>query len=154
MRAEALFHTGIVVEDVEATKRWLTGTAGYRWCDPMVGEHEVETADGPRTVAFDFAYSMSEPRLEIIRAQPGTIWQPTGSGLHHLGYWSDDVGQDLATLTVAGLAVEACGRDPSGSLVWAYCKGSAGPRIELVTRALEPILTRLFATGRLGRDQP
>ena len=39
------------------------------------------------------AYSKSEPRLEIIQSIPGTVWEPADSGVHHIGYWSDDVGQ-------------------------------------------------------------
>jgi len=102
MKAEDLYHTGIVVEDVDVTMRWLTETAGYRWCDTFVGEQEVELADGIRTVPLHFAYSVTEPRLEVLAAQPGTVWEVTESGLHHLGFWSDDVEKDVAELEAHG----------------------------------------------------
>jgi hypothetical protein len=149
MKSENQYHTGIVVDDVDATLQWLTDVAGYKWCDKLIGEHDVETPEGNRTIPFHFAYSMSEPRLEIIATQPGTLWEPTDSGLHHLGFWSDDVEQDIVTLTATGMAVEVKGRDPFGTLLWAYCKGPSGPRIELVSRSLEPILSQLFANGSL-----
>jgi hypothetical protein len=145
VKAEDHYHTGIVVDDVAATVLWLSETAGYRWCEPLVGEHVVELAGGERTVPYHFVYSVTEPRLEIIAAQPGTLWQPGGSGIHHLGYWSADMDRDVAALVAAGLTVEAAGRAASGSLTWAYCQGPSGPRIELVTRSLEPVLARLWS---------
>jgi catechol 2,3-dioxygenase-like lactoylglutathione lyase family enzyme len=145
VKAEDHYHTGIVVEDVAATLEWLSETAGYHWCEPLAGEHVVELAGGERTVPYHFVYSVTEPRLEIIAAQPGTLWQPADSGIHHLGYWSSDMDEDIAALGAAGLPVEAAGRNPDGSLTWAYCRGSAGPRIELVTRSLEPLLSRLWS---------
>jgi hypothetical protein len=127
--------------------RWLTDVAGDRWCDKFVGEQVVEMFDGVRTIALEFAYSMSEPRIEIVAARSGTLWEATG--VHHLGYWSDDVDHDVALLAAAGMAVEAKGRDPFGTVLWAYCNGPSGTRIELVSRSLEPILSELFAKGRL-----
>src|SRR5262245_31904179 len=119
MKAEALYHTGIVVEDVAATLEWLSETAGYRWCQPLSGEHVVELDGGERTVRYHFVYSISEPRLEIVAAQPGTLWQPADSGIHHLGYWSSDMERDIAALGAAGLPLEAAGRNPDdGSLTW------------------------------------
>ncbi len=69
--------------------------------------------------------------------------------MHHLGYWSDDVESDLATLEATGMGyeVKAFNPDGSGTLLWAYCKGPAGPRIELVSRAMEPFIAYWFATA-------
>ena len=55
---------------------------------------DVDAAEPSGDVELDlrFAYSATEPRLEIIRSVPGSLWVPApGSGIHHLGYWSDDV---------------------------------------------------------------
>jgi hypothetical protein len=144
VQAEDLYHTGIVVEDVGATLAWLSETAGYRWCSPLSGDHVVELDGGERTVPYHFVYSLTEPRLEIIAAQPGTLWQPADSGIHHLGYWSSDMDGDIAALGAAGLPLEAAGRNPDGSRSWAYCRGATGPRVELVNRSLEPLLSRLW----------
>jgi catechol 2,3-dioxygenase-like lactoylglutathione lyase family enzyme len=149
MRPEDLFHTGIVVDDLAATRRWLTDVAGYGWCDEYAGDQVVETPGGELTVPIRFAYSMTEPRLELIAAVPGTVWAPSGAGVHHLGYWSDDVDGDIATLAAAGVAVEVRARMPDGSSRFAYCRAEGGPRIELVTRALAPVMAAWFATGHL-----
>ena len=148
MKAEDLYHVGIVVHDFDATLALLAETAGYRWCDEYSGDQLVQTPSGEITVPMRFAYSLTEPRLEILQAVPGTIWTPSDSGVHHLGYWSDDVSADVAALAAKGMPAEATASVPDGSALWAYCKGASGPRIELVSRTLEPILREWFATGR------
>jgi hypothetical protein len=35
-----------------------------------------------------------------------------------------------------------------GTTLWAYCKAEAGPRVELVNRLIEPVMSEWFATGR------
>ena len=148
MKPEDLYHTGIVVEDLDAARRWLTDVAGYRWCEEYAGDVAVETVGGEVEVPIRFAYSMSEPRLELVQAVPGTVWMPTSSGIHHLGYWSDDVERDLATLAAHGMHVEVRALAGPARTQWAYCKGPGRPRIELVDRGLEPMLSAWFATGR------
>lgn len=148
MKPEDLYHTGIVVEDFDGALRWFTKVAGYRWCDELALDQTVWTPAGDQTVPIRFAYSMSTPRLEVLQAVPGTVWMPSNSGIHHLGYWSDDVDADVEVLAGAGLAVEVKAPIPGGSSLWAYCRGDSGPRVELVSRSLEPMMAKWFATGR------
>ncbi len=147
MKPEDLYHTGIVVDDFVGALRWFTDVAGYRWCDELALEQTVWTPQGDRTVPIRFAYSMSTPRLEVLQAVPGTVWMPSNSGIHHLGYWSDDVDADMEMLVGEGLEVEVGAPVPGGSWLWAYCRASTGPRVELVSRALEPMMAEWFATG-------
>jgi len=149
MKPADLYHSGIVVDDVEATMRWLTETAGYRWCDPYAGDQLIETPAGERTLPFHIAYTMDEPRLELLATVPGTCWVPSTSGIHHLGYWSDDVDRDVETLVATGLDVEAKAPLPDGSTLWAYCKADGGTRVEVVSSLIRPIMTQWFATGRM-----
>ena len=110
-------------------------------------EQPVHLPTGDVTVPFRFRYSCQAPRLEVIQAQPGTLWTPAvGSGIHHVGYWSDDILADGAALESAGYPLEAAGGDGQGNRTWAYHLGSSGPRIELITRALEPMMATLWAT--------
>jgi hypothetical protein len=150
MKASDLYHAGIVVDDFDATLALLAETAGYRWCEEYRGDQLVQTPSGEVTVAMRFTYSMDEPRLEILQAVPGTVWTPSDSGVHHLGYWSDDVSADAALLAARGMAIEVTAPAPDGSTLWAYCKGPAGPRIELVSRALEPLMREWLTTGRMA----
>lgn len=142
------YHIGIVVDDLDATLTRLTEVAGYRWCEQYAGDQVVETPGGEITIPLRFAYSMDEPRLEVIQSVPGTLWQPADSGIHHLGYWSDDVARDVATLEANTYALEATAMLDDTAL-WAYCKAPTGPRIELVSRIIEPFLRDWFVTGRM-----
>jgi len=106
----------------------------------------VHVSTGEITVRFRFRYSRSTPHLEVIQAQPGTLWTRVArSGLHHLGYWSDDLAADGAALERSGYTFEAAGVDHDDNRAWSYHGSPTGPRIELVTRSLEPLLTRLWS---------
>ena len=147
VRPEHHFHVGIVVDDLDAALAQLTELFGYRWCDQVAAPSPVALPGGEIVVDFRFAYSMDAPRLEVIQAVPGTLWTPVAdSGVHHLGYWSDDVDGDSAVLERRGLAREAAGVQPDGSATWAYHRGASGPRIELVSTVLRPLMERWWAT--------
>jgi len=150
MKPEDLYHTGLVVDDIEATMRLFTDVAGYEWCDQFAGEQVVQLPGGERTLMMRGVYSLSEPRLELVGTIPDTLWQPTNAGVHHLGYWSDEVDRDVATLVANGVQLEARSLLPDGSSLWAYCRAASGPRIEFVSRVLEPVMSEWWATGRTG----
>jgi hypothetical protein len=147
MKAEDLYHTGIVVDDVDSALQWLTEMAGYQWCHPIAIEQTVTTPRGQVAIPLRIVYSQSEPRLEIIQAIPDTVWSADTSGIHHLGYWSDDVEADVGLLCAGGMRVEVTSDAPDGLPLWAYCKGPTGPRIELVSRSMQPPMEQWFATG-------
>jgi hypothetical protein len=93
-------------------------------------------------VTLKFTYSCPPaPQVEIIREVPGTIYTPEpGSGIHHLGYWADDVTAASAALEAAGAPLEAAGPGPDGRLVWAYHRPEGGPRYELVDSMAKPMM--------------
>ena len=91
----------------------LTKVAGYTRTDIVSVDQDAVTP----------VYSGADPRLELLQTVPGTVWTPADSGVHHIGYWSDDVESDLATLE------------------------SGGPRIELVSRNMEPFIAYWWATA-------
>jgi len=150
MQPEDLYHTGLVVDDIEATMRWFTDVAGYEWCDQFAGEQVVQLPGSERTLTMRGVYSLSEPRLELVGTISDTLWEPSNAGVHHLGYWSDEVDRDVATLVANGVQLEARSLMPDGSSLWAYCRAASGPRIEFVSRVLEPIMSEWWATGRMG----
>jgi hypothetical protein len=148
LRGTDQFHAGIVVEDFEAALADLSELFGYVWCEPISVSTPVVLPTGDLTLHLTFTYSMTSPRLEVIRCVPGTLWTPVvGSGIHHLGYWSDDVAADSSRLVERGYAAEATGVRPDGLAGWAYHRGPAGPRIEIVSRQLQPALEQYWVTG-------
>ena len=86
--------------------------------------------------------------MELIRSVAGTPWvAAAGSGIHHAGYWSDDVAADDRLLVARGYAEEAKGVGPDGTAIWSYHRSVRGPRIELVSRQLEAGLQSYWASG-------
>ncbi|NEB02794.1 VOC family protein [Streptomyces sp. SID13726] len=150
MKPSDQFHAGIVVDDLAAAAAELTALFGYEWCAEMGGSTRVRLPEGDAVLDLRSVYSKSTPRVELVRSVPGTLWQPADSGVHHLGYWSDDVAADSAELAGRGHELEAQGRRPDGTPYWAFHRAAGGARVELVTRELQPVLERYWATG--GRN--
>jgi len=94
---------------------WLTKLAGYTWTDVVEVEQVAQTPAGEVTIPMKMVYSGADPRLELLQTVPGTVWAPADSGVHHIGYWSDDVESDLAALQAAGMDLEVKSYNPDGS---------------------------------------
>jgi catechol 2,3-dioxygenase-like lactoylglutathione lyase family enzyme len=148
VKAADLFHIGIVAEDPEAAAATLSSVLGYEWTPLMGGPIEVALPTGETVVDIRCAYSTTTPRMEVIRAIPGTLWEPTpGAGVHHVGYWSDDVAADAAALEAEGYEREAARNGPDGGLFFTFHRSPTGFRVELVTRAAQPAMEGAFAAG-------
>jgi hypothetical protein len=148
MKAADHFHVGIVVNDLDAALADFAALFGHEWCPKLSVSTPVVLPDGEATLDLVFTYSRTEPRVEVIQSMPGTLWMPSeGSGIHHLGYWSDDVAADAALLTARGYAAEATGARPDGTAVWTYHRSASGPRIEIVSRDIAAGLEQYWASG-------
>jgi hypothetical protein len=133
------FHLGIVTADPQGTMVALTEALGYQWGAWVGSVMTVALPGGAKEVELTCVFSVTEPRLELVRAVPDTLWEPVaGAGIHHLGYWSDDVAGDVAALTEHGWEVEATRPFPDGGLFFAFLAGAKGFRIELVNRRIQP----------------
>ena len=152
MKPADQFHVGMVVDDLEEASAELSAMFGYQWCEPIGAPARVRLPTGDTVLDLNSTYSMSTPRVELVQSVPGTLWQPADSGVHHLGYWSDDVAADSAELVRRGHAAEALGTRPDGTPYWAFHHSRTGPRIELVSRALQPLLEQYWATGVVRRE--
>jgi hypothetical protein len=148
LRPDDQYHVGIVADDPAATMARLTRLLGYQWCDQLGATVTVGLPGGDVTVEMRCWYSRTTPRLEVVQAHPGTVWTRADSGLHHVGYWVDDVAATISALEADGYAFEAAGKLPDGAPYWAYLTSTgAGPRLEIVSRQLRPMMERYFATG-------
>lgn len=145
MRPSDLFHVGVVVDDAPGTRAWLSETAGFEWGDEVDVTLPVRLAGGEQEVRFQFAYSKDAPHLEVIQAVWGSPWEPVaGSGIHHLGHWSEDVADDVAVLVAAGWELEAIA-GPEDAPMFAYLRPPAGPRIELVPASNKLVMAALWS---------
>ena len=153
MRAEDQFHVGVVVADFETALAGLSDLFGYQWCDELGGPTQVQLPAGEALLNFRCAYSRTSPRLEIVARIPGTLWEPTaGSGIHHVGYWSDDVAADSAALERRGYQAEATRDGPDGVPFFAFYRSATGFRVELVSRIAQPALERSWSAPTGGNN--
>jgi hypothetical protein len=142
LRPEDLYHTGIVVPDIDAEMARLSALAGYRWITPMSYTLPFRTAAGTREYTSTFVYSLQSPHLELIQEVPGSPWVAApGNSTHHLGYFTDNLAETAEALKRNGFTFEATA-DVSGSgsdlSLFAYYVDAFGARIEIVDRALFP----------------
>lgn len=153
IKATDLYHTGIVVKDLEASMAQLTDLMGYSWLSPVEYPVPVWSAEGgDATVVLAMVYSIDEPRLELIREVPGTIWTAkAGNPIHHIGYFVDDFDSASKSLTDQGCPLEiagsANGEHPSG---FAYHTCLDGLRVEVVPRGVIEAMEAMSA----GLDVP
>jgi catechol 2,3-dioxygenase-like lactoylglutathione lyase family enzyme len=144
-----LYHTGIVVADLDAAATEFEDLLGVRWAIPKQESLQLWTRDGVITAPFRYTYSRSEhgaPLIELIEAGPGTPWWP-GEGvrarLHHLGFWADPLSATAARLEASGAQVEVAVRGRRGRpTAFTYQKLLHGPLVELVDGRLRPDVQR------------
>ena len=139
-----LYHTGIVVHDLERAKAELSEQLGIAWGTQGESEQPVVLDSGPASLRFGFAYSAQGPhRIELVQAIPGTLWEvPRPGSAHHLGYWSDDVPAMSAVLAARGLplAARVGTGQPDGPVPIVMHRAPSGLYVELVDRWLREML--------------
>lgn len=140
------YHVGIVVDDVDAAMETYGQLFGMQWGHRMAATLAVELDGVRRDLPMDAVYSRSGPvRVELVKAQPGTIWA-TGSGTHHIGFWCDDVVATGDQLAAAGYPMAAAlFPDPNGPYAIAMHRGPQGLYVEIVSSFLRPFMEPLWA---------
>ena len=80
-------------------------------------------------------YSTGTPCLELILEVPGSVWvRNESSNLHHIGFWSDSLGDQSGAFSAAGCPLQLCGRaGGTAPTSFAYHRDNdLGIRMELV----------------------
>lgn len=142
LRHADLWHTGIVVDDLEAAKETLGAQLDVTWYSGGA-EVRVITDEGATTVNTSYALSKEGPHhVELGQAIPGTLWTAPAPGhAHHVGYWVDDVAgvsDELIRLGSRRLACIALADDAPP--MCAYHQTATGLVVEVVTRKMKPML--------------
>jgi hypothetical protein len=138
-----MYHVGIVVPDLEDGQAHFADLFGVRWAPIVEAPMAVRAADGSvTTVDLRLVYSVDAPHLELIQAVPGSIWVLNPhSNIHHIGFWSHDLGGDRSRLHGTGCPVEVMGDSGSTDpLVWTYHRDRLGVRVELVDEVVRPLM--------------
>ena len=144
LRPEDLYHTGIVVPDLDAAMARLTALTGYRWITPLSYTLPFRTAAGSRELTSTIVYSVQGPHLELVQEVPGSPWTAApGNSVHHLGYFTDNLAETGRMLERNGFSFEMTAdvAQPSAEsdlALFAYYVDAFGTRIEIVDRVLFP----------------
>ncbi|HEY8339518.1 MAG TPA: VOC family protein [Egibacteraceae bacterium] len=142
-----VFHTGYVVDDIEAAMAELGDALSLRWARLQQREMRLRTPEGPLTVELRYTYSAGDrpPHVELLERVPGTLWErSTGPGqLHHLGLWSEDLAEESAALARRGAPLQVTFDDPDGGVHgFAYHRMPSGALVELVDAGARPAMER------------
>ena len=137
-----LFHTGIVVDDLDAAKEEFGRLLGVTWLEGG-GKVSMQAAGGEAPIVTKYAICAEGPHhVELVQSVPGTLYTSSGAHrAHHLGYWVDDVPAASQALVRAGLTDVVLisfggGRPP----ITAYHEAGDGFWIELVARSMKRLL--------------
>jgi hypothetical protein len=139
-----MYHTGIVVKDVDAAMAEYSDIMGVSF--GLQGEQEMPVwmPSGARTMNFRFAYTAEGPhRLELVRETPGTLWTMPGVGhAHHLGYWCDDVPAATAELVQRGvpIAAKVGVSDPDEDAAIVLFQAKSGIYLELISSEMRSVM--------------
>lgn len=141
LHSRDLYHLAWVVPNLEEAMQTF-GSVGLRWAKPVIRTVNMQTpTSDPTQVSILVTYSIDDPmHVELIEHCPNSPWQKESLGVpHHLGWWSDNLRNDIATLVAEGHELQAwmVGDDGKPSR-FAYLINSQGLRVELVDRAAQP----------------
>ena len=150
---EGFYHWGIVATDFDAMCDELGAVCGLTWAKVVRRRFSVLEPDGVKEVDFRLTYSLQgPPHYEVLEASEGTVWDPsTAGGLHHLGFWSQDLTADADRLTAAGYPVRVTADTPDGRPAgFTYHRLAGGLLLELVDIARK----EAYDTWMAGGDFP
>lgn len=132
---EGLFHIGIIVPDMSRGMADIARRFGCEFPDPRQANVTVRYRGVESQVPVKFAYSMQgPPYIELIESVPGTVWEaPSGSRIHHLGVFCNNLEEEIAKLEKEGFHYEAASLGPDKSLQGAqYINSETLVRLELI----------------------
>jgi catechol 2,3-dioxygenase-like lactoylglutathione lyase family enzyme len=127
---------------------------GLTWASPMRRQQPLWLpGTGQTEVELAFTYSCEGPcHLELLEGAPGSIWASGDApGVHHLGYWVDDVGAVSETLVAQGWTLEAASQAPEhGYGTFSYVRSPSGVLVEPVSVLAKPRFEKWWAGEPLG----
>ena len=148
------FHSGIVVADVEEAMAEISAATGMTWHSLQALDLDLLVDGKVVSTTVRFTYSVEGPvQLELADGPPGSFWDADlYGGLNHLGYWTENLPDDIESLQAGGCELIYGGAGEGGSLEgFAFLvPPAAGLRIELIDVAMRPAFDRWFAGGDFG----
>ncbi len=150
---QQFFHVGIRVADLETGMSELGASAGVTWASVQDRAMTVWVpGDGTVTLQLALTYSVEGPvHLELMSGPAGSIWDGSEQpGIHHFGYWADDVGAETERLMAQGWTLELAASPPdAGYGRFTYLRSPSGVLVEPVATSSKPRFERWWAGGSL-----
>ncbi|HEX3613222.1 MAG TPA: VOC family protein [Sporichthyaceae bacterium] len=114
-----MFHTGVIVDDLEVASQLWTAAFGFHWAPPKTAATPMRCPAGvvPREVRF--TYSLEGPHhVELLeQVDPGPyLHLSTDRHIHHVGYYTDDLRGQSARLEQLGFPAELSGVGADGGV--------------------------------------
>jgi len=149
-----VFHTGVLVPDLDAAIEFYSRTLGLRFAEPFTLEgFPVWTPEqGLKTITNRFTISCDGPvRLELQQGEAGSFFDAALSRGDHVGLWVDDVAGTVDELLAQGWSVVAAQAGPEDRWgPFAYLMpASGGMVVELASSALRQAFERWWQGGAL-----
>jgi len=145
---QRVFHTGLLVHDLEEGMAQYGEALNLEWAKPFTFEALPlwTPGTGLQHLRLEVTYSTRGPQhLEIMIGPKGSFYDPDlGIGFHHVGYWVDDVREEVQGMQHKGWSVVAAGDVPEegwGTFVYLTPPGG-GLVVEFVSTSLMPALNR------------
>ena len=145
-----LFHTGIVVPDLERAMSRFEDAFGFQFLEPR---HNPGTARVDAGVfAAETLLTMSTNdghRIELIQQLDAPAYENLPTRTHHLGFWSSDLPGHMAQLDRHGFDSRLVGVDPtddSDSFSFHF-DADTGLWIELLSTNRSPAFAEWLASG-------
>lgn len=134
-----LFHVGVVASDIDAAMREMSLNLGLEWKGGKPTVLDLCLYGEDRQVEMRIAHSRhGPPYIELIEAIPDSPWAlPTGAGVHHVCYWSEESGAVCARLEASGNR-RVLGKIGTAS---GYFLSPSGMYIEIIHKSLRDHLT-------------
>jgi glyoxalase/bleomycin resistance protein/dioxygenase superfamily protein len=137
--AMILYHTGLIVENLDDAMETMGDALGLDWFTPRKATSPFQSPGGILDREVRFTYSLQGPHfIEILeQIDPAPYLHVTGGRrIHHLGYYTEDLPGAARWLEDHGYRMELNGVDHDGNVARAtfhYNPESPGMWIELVS---------------------
>jgi hypothetical protein len=114
-----LYHTGLIVDDLDEAMRTFGETLGLHWAHPRTAKTPMRGPEGIVGREVRFTYGLEGPHhmelLEQIDAGP-YLSLTGGRHVHHLGYYTKDLAGSARWLDDHGFVMEISGVEEDGRI--------------------------------------
>src|ERR1039458_1491376 len=148
-----MFHTGLIVFDLETAMRNMSEAFGFVWAKPIVSGGEIHVLGGGTSYRESrVTYSLEGPHhIELIEQIDNTAWKNATGGpmIHHLGFSVQNLAAEVARLEALGYRMEfsGMGDSKSASRVSYLHDYNGGLWIELVDATLHQEIDEWINSG-------